>query len=498
MKIALVYPDYSTSTHLATPAEYGFYSEGVSSVSAALKHAGHQVELIHLTMVPTREYFEGELSRISPDVLAFSTRTTIFDEVTRLAGYAKKSFGLPVVVGGVHPTIAPELVAVAPEVDVTCVGEGELPFVELCDAMDEGRDCADIDNLWVRRNGDVIRNPTRPMLEDIDILPFPDYDIYDKNTLYSVAVNTGPVMLSRGCPYMCTYCCNHAMKEAYPNKKHYARYRSPKNSIDYLKNLLKNLPDIKYINFLDNILPLYEDWFDEFIELYKAEIKLPYACRHRHNLVKYDDLVKLKETGCYLIHFGLESGNSEIRKKVLNRQESYEQIIRAYQWCHDVGISTLTYNMVGLPGENKDKFLDTVKLNARVRPNRMVLSVFYPYPHTALHDIAERSGIMAEHFDYEVESYLDQPEFPVAQVQFCHRYFRFATRWYMLTYRLGAVGKLLRYLSDVIYTSSLLPHKLLNVIAGIVSRAFEGFKLFVRRRLPGIYIWLRDKVVRRR
>jgi radical SAM superfamily enzyme YgiQ (UPF0313 family) len=497
MKIALVYPDYSTSANLATPAEYGFYSEGVSSISASLKQAGHDVTLIHLTMVPTRGYFEGELDRISPDILAFSSRTTIFDEVTRLSGYAKESFGLPVVVGGVHPTIAPELVARAPEVDVTCVGEGELPFIELCDALNEDRDISAINNLWVRRNGDINKNPTRPMLEDIDVLPFPDYDIYDKNILYSVAVNTGPVMLSRGCPYMCTYCCNHAMKQAYPNKKHYARYRSPRNSIGYLKNVLRNLPGIKYINFLDNILPLYRDWFGEFIELYEKEINLPYACRHRHNLVRYEDLVRLKETGCYLIHFGLESGNSEIRKKVLNRQESYEQITRAYEWCHDVGISTLTYNMVGLPGETKTEFLDTIKLNAEVRPNRMVLSVFYPYPHTALHDIAEDSGIMAEYFDYETESYLEQPDFPVVQVQFCYRYFRFTTRWYMLLNRLGAVGKTLISISDALYKSPLLPHRLLSGIAGIAGRAFEGFKLFIRRRLPGLYIRLRDKVVRR-
>jgi hypothetical protein len=104
---------------------------------------------------------------------------------------------------------------------------------------------------------------------------------------------------------------------------------------------------------------------------------------------------------------------------------------------------------------------------------------------------------MAEEFDYEVESYLEQPDFPVAQVQFCHRYFRFATRWYMLLNKLGALGKPFILISDVIFKSRLLPHGLLNLMAGIAGGAFESFKLFVRRRLPGVYIWLRDKVVRR-
>jgi radical SAM superfamily enzyme YgiQ (UPF0313 family) len=139
MKVALVYPDYSPSQHLTTPAEYGFYSEGISSIAAVLNGGGHDPDLVHLTMVPTEEYFVETVRALEPDIVGFSSRTTIFDEVRRLAGYIRDAVGVPVVVGGVHPTIAPELVAEAPEVDVTCVGEGEIPFLELCDALEAGR-----------------------------------------------------------------------------------------------------------------------------------------------------------------------------------------------------------------------------------------------------------------------------------------------------------------------------------------------------------------------
>ena len=497
MRVALVYPDYAPSRTLAAPASYGFYAEGISSVAAVLEEAGHDVTLIHLIGRPERDEFEAELRRVAPDVVGFSSRTTIWPEIRRLAAIAREAVDAPVVAGGVHATLAPEEVAASPEVDVAVVGEGEYPFLELCEALEAGRDFRDIDNLWVRENGGVRKNPTRPLIGDLDELPLPAYDIYNKEILYDVAIDTGPVMLSRGCPYMCTYCCNHQLKQAYPDRKHYARFRSPARSIAYIENLLKNFPNVRYLNITDNILPLERAWFFEFIELYKERVALPFTCRYRHNLVRRDVLEALKEGGCYLVHFGLESGSEELRRTVLNRQMSDAQIEEAHRLCRDVGLATLTYNMVGLPHEDKAKFLDTVKMNARVRPNRIVLSVFYPYPHTALHDLSEREELLAPTFDYESESYLVQEGFPEAQVRFCQAYFVPAIRYYQVLGRLGAAGRALARVSDAFYKSRWLPHRALVAVAKVGRSLYEGTKLFIRRRLPRLYVKLRDWRVRR-
>jgi anaerobic magnesium-protoporphyrin IX monomethyl ester cyclase len=497
VKVTLVYPDYAPSKTLAAPADYGFYAEGVSSVAAVLEEAGHDVSLVHLIGRPERDDFEARLREIGPAVVGFSSRTTIWPEIRRLAGIAQEATDAPVVAGGVHATLAPEEVAASPEVDLAVVGEGEYPFLELCEALEAGRDYRDVPNLWVREDGDVRRNPTRPLIANLDELPLPAYDIYDKDILYDIAIDTGPVMLSRGCPYMCTYCCNHQLKHAYADHKHYARFRSPARSIAYIENLLEYFPNVRYLNITDNILPLDREWFFSFIELYKERVALPFTCRYRHNLVRRDVLEALKEAGCYLVHFGLESGNEELRRTVINRQMSDAQIEEAHRLCRDVGLPTLTYNMVGLPHEDKAKFLDTVKMNARVRPNRIVLSVFYPYPHTALHDLCEREELLAPAFDYESESYLVQEGFPEAQVRFCQAYFVPAIRYYQMLGGLGVVGRALAAVSDALYTSRWLPHRALVAVARAGRSIYEGTKLCVRRRLPGLYVKLRDWRVRR-
>jgi len=497
MKVALVYPDYAPSKTLAAPADYGFYSEGISSLAAVLKGAGHDVALIHLIRAPAAAAFAARLKEAGPDLVGFSCRTTIWPEVRRLAAVARETMKVPVVVGGVHVTLAPAAVAAAPEVDVAVAGEGEYPLLELCDALTAGRDWRGIPNLCFRDDGAVRQNPVRPLLENLDELPLPDYAIYDAGILYDLAIDTGPVMLSRGCPYQCGYCCNHRLKQAYPNRKHYARFRSPAGAIEYIKNLRAHFPNVKYLNITDNILPLEREWFFAFARLYKEEVALPLVCRYRYNLVTRDVVAALKDAGCYLIHFGLESGNEEIRRGVINRQMSNEQIARAHDICRDAGVATLTYNMVGLPHEDKPRFLDTVKLNARVRPNRLVLSVFYPYPQTALHDLCAAEGLLAAAFDYESESYLSQPAFPLAQVRFCQAYFVAAIRYYQILARLGPLGRALARLSDAFYKSPHLPHRAFVAAAKLLRSLYERVKLFIRRHTPGLYVRIRDLRVRR-
>lgn len=151
-------------------------------------------------------------------------------------------------------------------------------------------------------------------------------DLFDYDNLESSKVNTAIVMMSRGCFFNCTYCGNSQFRNVYPNKKIYARFRSPQNGILYLKTLLEKHPNIKFINFRDAIFNMFPKWFDEFIELYKQEIHLPFTGNIRFDILTEDTVRRMKEAGCYTIDMGLESGDPEMRFKYLKRNMTDEMI----------------------------------------------------------------------------------------------------------------------------------------------------------------------------
>ena len=186
--------------------------------------------------------------------------------------------------------------------------------------MTAGEDYTSVESLWFKdENGEFIKNPVRPLFADLDRIPIPDFDLFDYDNLESSKVHTAIVVVSRGCLYNCTYCGNGNFRKVYPNKKIYARFRSPENAILYLKTLLKLHPHIKFINFRDAIFNMFPDWFDKFIELYKQEIHLPCTGNIRFDILTEDTVRRMKEAGFYTIDMGLESGDQEIRFKYLKR-----------------------------------------------------------------------------------------------------------------------------------------------------------------------------------
>lgn len=239
MRVLFVYPDFHVSKGPDGHVSYepaGWYNEGLASLSAVLKQHGHETALYHLLWPPRQDDFQDELRRQAPDLVAFSLRSEVFGIGTRLALWAKE-LGYPTIAGSYHPTLAPEESIAAPGIDMVCLGEGEAPLAELCDRMRAGRDPYDIPSLWFKCEGDVIRNPAGPVIEDLDDLPVPDFALFDFSKLTSTQTYTGLVSFSRGCPYNCTYCCNHKLRSLYPNKKRWLRSRSPQNAIAYIHGL---------------------------------------------------------------------------------------------------------------------------------------------------------------------------------------------------------------------------------------------------------------------
>ena len=490
----LVYPDY-TDRDMKGKTTGGSYSEGLASISAVLKQSGHSVSLLHLLYLHDEEEYKQKLREKGEfDIIGFSVRTTAFPDVKTYIKWTKEVYpDVFIICGGYHCTLVPGEVLAVDGVDAVCIGDGEYAQLELCDKMSAGEDYWNVESLWLKNeDGSIIKNPVRPLFADLDRLPIPDFDLFDYKNLDSVKVDTAIVMMSRGCFYNCTYCGNSQFRNVYPNKKIYARFRSPENAILYLKTLLSKYPNIKFINFRDAIFNMFPDWFDKFIELYKKEIHLPFTCNVRFDILTEDTVRRMKEAGCYTIDMGLESGDQEIRFKYLKRYMTDEMVINCSKWFHKYGIDQLTYNIIGLPYEDIHKALKTIKLNARMKSDRYIPNIFYPYPGTALYDIAKKAGFLPDVIPPGCRVPLKQEQFPEEQVLFIEAYFGHFVRRYKLAYALPSwLGKPYEKWLDHRVTGKHVPYKFYVKVHDIYAKARNKLKDFLIDRLPKLYIKLR-------
>jgi len=500
LKVLFVYPDYKVNVDPQTGRMLGvdmggWYMEGVASISAVMQEAGHDFSLYHLTSPATRGEFQNTLRREDPDLLGFVTMTREYPQVKEYVLWAKDALDVPVISGSYHPTTLPEEVIATEGVDMLCRGEGEEALLELVKRMDAGEDYGSTESIWLKEGETIRRNPVRPLIEDIDVLPLPDFGVFDFTKLLSTRINTGVVILSRGCPYSCTYCSNKRMRDIYPNKNRYSRFHSPEYSIEYLKKLVATYPGVEYLNFRDDILPWKGGWLERFTSLYRKEIGLPFICNYRANLVTPEIVRMLRQAGCYQMFFGVESGNDFIRNEVLNRHMSREKIVEAFDACREAGIKTVAYNMVGLPYEDKSRVLDTIKLNVEIGADHSLSPIYYPYPDTVLFETAVREGWVPEVYDYREDRYVDQPSLPRDQLYFARHYFRTFVRIYRGLRKLPApISTHLEKIIDGFFLSRHLPHRALVALAARGENLWNESKDFFRRRFPGFFLWVRDRV----
>ena len=436
MDVLLIYPDIILK-NLHWP---GYYYHGIGYLAAVLKKAAHKVKFLHITQpIHKREFQDKILPVGKSEVIGFSVTTNMWPYAKEWIGWSREKFAEAlIIVGGVHPTLNPEEVIVADGIDAICLGEGEEALVELCDKLEKDQDITNIDNIWIKNNDKIHKNPVRSRLKNLDNLPFPDREIFDYQNLYHENMNEASVMASRGCPFRCTYCCNEALGKVFAKKALYVRFRSVQNVIQELKHIIKNFTFIKGFAFDDDVLPLNNRWFREFAGEYKKEIGLPFTCNIHPTLINEEVAKLLKEAGCWRAHMGIESGNDKIRYEILNRKISKEQIIKAFSLLKGNGIKIYSYNLIGLPEENTLEILDTIKLNALIGTDECQVSIFYPYKGTKLYDYCKTTGLLSQKVvtDYFEDTILNFSLFRRNQVLFFSSYFMGIVGLYDQLYKL--------------------------------------------------------------
>jgi len=438
MRITFVYPDLATDELSYT----GYFHHGIASLSAILKKAGHQTNLIQFTKEISNNEFQEKIKALKPDLIGFSCTTHVFSFVQKYAQAAKEVSQALIICGGVHPTVCPEEVIKDKNIDIVCRGEGDLVLLELCQKMEKGESIENIENLWVKKEGRVFKNRLRPVVLDLDSLPFPDREIFDYPHLNLEKTGVGTFIFSRGCPYQCTFCCESTLRKLYPNPGHYHRFRSPQSAINEIKEVVKKYPFIKFIRLDDDLLFARIDWLKEFVPLYQKEVGFPFSVDMRANLMTEERLSLLKQAGCHLLRVGVESGDDFILKEILKKGITVSEIKKAFKAAKERGIKVMAYNMIGLPYEGPQELLKTIKLNARIKADLSVVSIFYPYKGTYLYEFCRQKGFLSEEEslrmpkNYYSFSVLSLPTIRKKQINFFLRYFYLLKTFYGFLFKL--------------------------------------------------------------
>jgi radical SAM superfamily enzyme YgiQ (UPF0313 family) len=478
MKVLFIYPDIDPYI----PNYRGRLHFGLCSISACLKAVGIETFLVHITTDPAREELLKKVRRISPDIVAFSSGTNMFSYATRYSLWIKEEFKLPIICGGIHPTIDPQSAIIQEGFDMVCVGEGEEAMRELCMALKEDRDITNIRNIWVKNNGKVYQNPVRPLINNLDDLPFYDWELFNIKDLEDTQEDIGVYLASRGCPFNCSYCVNHQIKKIYSPQRVTTRFQSVERVIKEIKTLLNRYPFIKYLIFHDDTLMKNKRWFKDFCMEYRSQIGLSYMCNTRPELINDDTASLLKISGCRRVWIGIESGNEEIRRTVLKRPISTKRIKNAFEILNRHGIPTHTFNMVGIPYEDSGKILETIKLNSEIGSTGMQVTIFYPYPHTELYELCKKEGFLTNQkaCDYRTTSVLSQPNISDSQIRFFARYFNLVVKLYRILSKSGN-QKMVDF-TDRLLTSKVFPYKLLAYTYEVIFSILKYLYVSLIRR----------------
>ena len=409
---------------------------GISYISAYLKSRRHFTRLVVLGSETESRSFaqlEAAVSEFDPQMIAFTAVSTQYPFLNAAARRLKRRWPEKfLVLGGVHASLKPDE-AIQGAFDAVCVGEGEVPAAELAAQLEAGQLPQGIPNLWIKKpDGSVEKNPTRDFLADLERLPFPDRDLWH-DWVRQRGQTHQVVLPSRGCPYNCSFCSNHALRKLAGGK--YVRLRPPADVLREIRHLKERYPETTHIYLQSETIAVNLDWLDELAGQIKAfndqlAEKISFTCNFRVARQFLNDRVfgSLAQANVRTIEIGLESGSERIRCDVLRRHYSNADFFQAVALARRHGMNVNIYNMIGIPGETPADHRETIEVNRRVCPNRSLTSIFFPYPGTDLFETCRAQGLLTKNGNLTAErsrATLDLPTFPRVGIQRAFDWFEY-------------------------------------------------------------------------
>ena len=400
---------------------------GLTQLSACLKAAGHEVCLFDTTfyrwgtksdmenriealqiMPCPLDFKEGDMHAdfarmvrdVRPDMVGFSIVEPTFHmgiDMVRIAKSMQEELGFTICAGGVHAVIAPETFEPhAGLLDFICISEGEVAFVELCHKLETGAEYRDQAGFWFSDGKDWRKNPRAPLV-DLDTLPFLDLELFPESYMNKPMMgrNRRTIVLetTRGCPYHCSYCCDHTLKELFADQGRWYRKKSIERIELELDHFVKKYdPEFLYV-MSESFLAGSLERVSPILETLK-KYRIPFWFNTRPEDITPEKLQLAKEANLMRVSIGVEAGNQEFRIGKLHRNLKNETIVHAANLLNEFGISFSVNIIIGFPFETRDMVFESVELCKQLKADAISTHIFNPYHGTEMRDICVQNGMI--------------------------------------------------------------------------------------------------------
>ncbi|MFA5089691.1 MAG: radical SAM protein [Candidatus Omnitrophota bacterium] len=357
----------------------------------------HKASIIDLTfhLRNWRQVLRQGIEENSPDVIAISSNTMYMKYVNAIMQEIKKEYRLPVILGGHHASIYPEETIAIPECDSICIGDGEEALVEYLNRRQEGKALEGACGIWAKEGDRIIRNTGGRFRKGLDDLPIPNWDLWKDLDKYFYYLGMLYMIGSRGCPYNCTYCDAHGIKDAVPGD--YFRLCDPvryAREIAYQWDKYKNR-NLRLAQLFDPVFTMYDDWVESFCAEYRRlgiQNEFRYSVFSRLDHLNERKIKALAKSGCAILRVGVEAGDEYIRNKIYKRGMSGSKIKEIFRLAKENGIIFTAFYILGGPAETPHTVKRTISLAYELDAERSAFFIYKPFTKEGVELLSEHGG----------------------------------------------------------------------------------------------------------
>lgn len=369
-------------------------SLGIGYMAAVLEENGFEVDVLDASALElSYDEIGEEILKRNPDIVSISALTptigVALDSADKIKQVKKDTV---VVLGGYHPTFEYESVLAEESVDIVVRGEGEYTMLDLVKTLDNNGDLSNVQGLAFMdyESDELVLTPDRPIIRDLDELPFPAFHLFpmEKYRIFNVTTNIATIITTRGCPMQCSFCSSAALHG------HKLRRRSYTDVVDEIEYRLKE-ENIDTIAFMDDTFTLSKKFIRDFCaEIKRRNLKFWWGCTSRVDTLDEELLETMKDAGCITIFMGVESADQQMLEK-MGKDITVEKTINAFNLARKVGIRSIASCVIGMPEDTKETMKRTIKFVHDLKPNYALFSLATPYPGTRFYNETFKKNLIS-------------------------------------------------------------------------------------------------------